>query len=295
MPCPSRDLWQPLAVPWRCRPWCQDLRVLDALTTICEACATQSDGCHLLFQGALNEQQPLAALLSAQGLAPHLRECVLYALAMADADQEPGARGAPARAGAAASAAPGVRHAGRTLEPLETGGAGASEPAARDGQLGGPCNGRAEPGRAAAESAPAAASRQDRSPAALACAPTERDSTASAGGPGAAQPGTLRDARAESGRSAEVERGSARAGQLHTPDAAAGGSPRSGGSSVNPEPGSEASGVLSAAQGRAALALYLESVGRCVWPAIGLASATAVAATVPRAACVHEGGGIMRC
>lgn len=106
---------------------------------------------------------------------------MLYALAMADADQEPGARGAPAQAGAgaAASAVQGVHHAGRTSEPSqENGDAGASEP-------GGPCNGRAEPGRGAAESAPAAVSRQD------------------------------------------------------------------------------SGGVLSAAQGRAALALYLESVGRC--------------------------------
>ena len=238
--------------------------VLDALITSCAA-SQHPDGCHLLFQGALDGAQPLAALLAAQGLAPHLREFVLYALAMADADQEPGACGAPAQAGAgaAASAVHCVQHAGPTEPSQESAGAGQSGPA--DGRLGGPCNGRAESGREAAESALAAASRQDRSAAALARAPRERDSTAGAGSPGAAHAHTPRDASAESGRSAGVEQDGARAGQLRAPDAAAGGGARSGDrSSPIPEPSHEGSGgVLIAAQGRAALALYLESVGRC--------------------------------
>ena len=243
-----------------------------------ETCARvqQPDGRHLLVQGAFEEQQPLAALLAAQGLAPHLREFVLYALAMADADQEPGTRGVLAQAGTAAGEVQGAPHAAQSREPSqERSGAGASEPAATGGQPGRPCSGRAEPGQAGAESTPAAASRQDRSPAVLASAAAGQNSTVGTSTHGAACPGAMTDARGQDGRGAEAEQDGVEAGQQHRPGAAGGGSQRSGGGSHNHGPGLEASGGgLSAAHGRAALALYLESAGRCAKraPGNGIAS-----------------------
>ena len=165
--------------------------------------------------------QPLVALLAAQGLSARLREFVLYALAMADAEQEaPGAApldASPTPADAAAGAAPPAR------EP--DGGSFADS-----GGHGGPAGGDAASG-------------------------------GRAGGPGRAAPGSARPVSA-----AEAGNGAA----AHAP-APARGPQGSGASSAGGGGGGagDGGGVLSAAQGRDALALYLESAGRCAPDAPG--------------------------
>ena len=165
--------------------------------------------------------QPLVALLAAQGLSARLREFVLYALAMTDAEQEtPGGApldASPTPADAAAGAAPPAR------EPNEGS-------FADSGGHGGPAGGDAASG-------------------------------GRAGGPGRAAPGSARPVSA-----AEAGNGAA----AHAP-APARGSQGSGASSAGGGGGGagDGGGVLSAAQGRDALALYLESAGRCAPDAPG--------------------------